>query len=199
MKLNWAERLMVNNPIQVFKQKQLVAWFTRTRPMKRGTFVLEIGCGRGAGARIVLNRFVPRRLDAFDLDWQMLQSAGRYLSEAERERITLCAGDTVALPFKSDAYDVIFGFGFLHHVPCWQVAVGEVARVLKPGGAYYFEEYYPGAYQNGITRQILKHPAENRFYSDDLRAGLKASGFQLEHALECKRLGVVGVALKPRR
>ena len=199
MKLNWAERLMVNNPIQVFKQKQLVSWFVRARPMQKGVSVLEIGCGRGAGARMVLNCFEPGRVDALDLDWRMLRSAGRYLSEAARKQIALYAGDSVHLPFKSDTYDAVFGFGFLHHVPHWQAAVAEVVRVLKSGGAYYFEEYYPSAYQNRITRRILEHPAENRFAGPDLKAGFKASGLQIKQALECKWVGVVGVALKTGR
>ncbi len=196
MKLNWAERLMVNNPIQVFKQKRLVSWFSRARPVQKGASVLEIGCGRGAGARIVLNCFEPGRVDALDLDWRMLRIARRYLSETERERIALFTGDSIHLPFKSRAYDAVFGFGFLYLVSHWQAAVYQFVRVLKSGGAYYFEEYYPSAYQNWITRRVLEHPAENRFFGDGLKAGFRASGLQLGQIRERKWLGVAGVAFK---
>ncbi len=196
MKLNWAERLMVNNSIQAFKQKLEVSWLRQVKPIEKGASILEVGCGRGAGARIVLNRFEPHRVDALDLDRKMVKAAGRYLSDLNRRQITLYVGDAVWLPFKESVYDAVFGFGFLHHVLNWEAAIIEVVRVLKPGGAYYFEEYYPASYQNVITKKLLLHPSENRFVSDDLKAAFEKSGLQLKKTLECKWLGVLGVAVK---
>ncbi len=49
MKLNWAERLVVNNPVRVMIQRRIIKWIkgvTRITPQAR---VLEIGCGRGPG------------------------------------------------------------------------------------------------------------------------------------------------------
>lgn len=57
----------------------------------------------------------------------------------------------------------MFDFGALHHVPAWQDGVAEIARVLKPGGIFYFEEVTRAALERWSYRAFLKHPKENRF------------------------------------
>ncbi len=50
MKLNWAERLAVNNPIRVFEQRMEIGWMKSRKSLEPGGVLLEIGCGRGVGA-----------------------------------------------------------------------------------------------------------------------------------------------------
>jgi ubiquinone/menaquinone biosynthesis C-methylase UbiE len=113
--------------------------------------------------------------------------------------MTMYVGDSIDLPFKSDALDALFGFGFLHHVPNWRRALSEIARVLKSGGVYYMEELYPSLYQNVITKHILLHPEHDRFTSKDLRAELDAAGLSLINSFELKKMGILGVAAKADR
>jgi len=196
MKLNWAERMVVNNPFRMAMQQMEMLWFMHTALPRPNLRFLEIGCGRGAGARILLKKMRPCRIDALDLDYSMVQKARRFLTPGERARVSLCVGDSTRLPFQSAVYDVIFGFGFLHHVPHWQSAVKEIARVLKPGGRYYIEEIYPPLYLNAITRRLLLHPIENRFESKDLKTALADAGLFLEFTLESRFLGILGVAVR---
>ena len=58
MKLNWAERWVVNNPTRVFQQHLEIKWLQQMMPLKAGTTVLEVGCGRGAGARLIQKAFL---------------------------------------------------------------------------------------------------------------------------------------------
>ena len=196
MKLNWAERWVVNNPFRVMEQRIEMKLFERMEPLAPGATLLEIGCGRGAGACLIRQKFRPSRLLAQDLDPQMTYMAGRYLANAGAGAVDLSVADAVDIPLKDECIDAVFGFGFLHHVPAWQTALREVMRVLKPGGRYYFEELYPGLYQNAVTGRILLHPAKNRFESEDLRAELAGTGLSIKAALEIKPLGILGVALK---
>ena len=198
MKLNWAERWVVNNPLRVFQQQIEIAWFKRMLPLAPGKTVLEMGCGRGAGAKLILRAFQPAGLHVQDLDIEMVVKAKQYLGGAELKKISLSVGDAVGLPFQADSLDVIFGFGFLHHVPDWRSALAEISRVLKTGGLYYFEELYPGLYQNVITKHILLHPEHDRFSSYDLRKGLDKTSLILKHAFELKKMGILGVAAKDR-
>ena len=105
-------------------------------------------------------------------------------------------GDVSCLPFRAGSVDAVFGFGVLHHVVDWRAALREIARVLKPGGAYFMEELYPTVYRNFITRHILLHPTADRFSSRDLKEALAQAGLPLRQALELKQLGILGYALK---
>ena len=59
MKLNWAERWAVNNPLRVLEQAIEIRRLKRMLPLPPGFTALEIGCGRGAGARVILREFRP--------------------------------------------------------------------------------------------------------------------------------------------
>lgn len=196
MKVNWAERLMVNSPIRLAVQHLIIRWIksvTRIPPQAR---VLEIGCGRGAGACLIQDEFNPAMLHAFDLDHQMILRAGRYLKPAHREKISLYVGDALQLPYRDGVLDVIFGFGVLHHLPNWRGGLREIARVLKPGGIYVLEEFYPPLYLNFLARRIFRHPEHDRFYSHDLHQALAAAGFRFQGRLEQKMLGILAVVVK---
>ncbi len=196
MKLNWAERLVVNNFPRVLEQRMQLRWMSRAAVLPPGARVLEIGCGRGAGACGVLKKFQPASMHAMDLDVAMIRKAQKYIPKAMKERIGLYVGNTVDLPYGAGVFDAVFGFGVLHHVVDWRSALAEVARVLKPGGNYFIEELYPTLYQNFITRHILLHPTEDRFSSKDLKEALARAGFSMKKSIELESIGILAVCGK---
>ena len=196
MKLNWVEKWVVNNPARGLEQRFQTGWLKRKMPLEKGAEILEIGCGRGVGARLIVEAFQPSRLFAFDLDIDMIQKAKRSLPMDAGETISLFVGDALHLPFQKGSLDAVFGFGFLHHVVDWRGALAEIARVLRKGGAYFMEELYPALYQNFITRHLLLHPRVNRFNSGDLRQGLDDLKMPVKEAMELKRWGILAVAVK---
>ncbi|MBW1956615.1 MAG: class I SAM-dependent methyltransferase [Deltaproteobacteria bacterium] len=133
MILNCAERLVVNNPLRMAMQRLEMVWFLQAADLSPNPRILEIGCGRGAGARILLKKMHPRRIEALDLDPVMMHTAKGFLTSKERERISLLAGDSTRLPFHSASFDVVFGFGLLHHVPDWESAVKKWPGSSNPG------------------------------------------------------------------
>jgi ubiquinone/menaquinone biosynthesis C-methylase UbiE len=196
MKLNWAERLAVNNPLRPLQQRLEITLLKRHLPLKSGLRILEIGCGRGAGARLIKDIFHPSRIHATDLDVEMIRMSHTYLMPEDRTGIDFCVADAAMLPFPERSMDAVFGFGVLHHVPDWQSALSEVVRVLKPGGIYFFEELFPPLYQNFITKHILLHPKENRFKSHELKKTMKQSGLVLGKYFEIRLIEIFGVAEK---
>lgn len=196
MKLNWAERWIVNNPLRVLEQRLEIRRLKGMMSLKPGAIALEVGCGRGAGAHLILKEFQLSQVYAMDLDVRMVRKAQDYLALRREGQVRLFVGNVFRLPLNPESMDAVFGFGVLHHVVDWRVALSEIARVLKPGGVYYIEELYPALYRNFITRRILLHPAEDRFFSHDLRQALKQADLPLKRALEVESLGVLGVAVK---
>lgn len=164
MNLNPAERLLVNNSFRALVQRFYEGPLLRSLggTVDGGT-VLEIGCGRGAGVEVILRQFRAARVFAIDLDPRQIQCAQQHLQGRYDGRFTLTEADTERLPFANETFDAVFDFGALHHVPNWQGAVSEIRRVLKPGGAFFFEEVTRAALERWIYRKFFKHPTVNRF------------------------------------
>ncbi len=196
MKLSFSERWFVNSPARRIGQHLVMQWFKRTVALKAGTTILEVGCGRGVGAKLIYETYQPAQLHLLDLDIRMIKKAARRLNGENEKPISFCAGDAARLPIRDDSLDAVFGFGFLHHVSAWRDGLAEVARVLRRGGVYFMEEYYPSLYQNFITKHILVHPEVDRFNSQDLHQAFQNASLTLTHTFELKRMGILGVGVK---
>ena len=136
MLLNRVEKAMMNNPVRAAFQRRLEGrmLFEMGGPM-RGGLALEVGCGRGVGTQIILDRFKAERVHAFDLDPDMVDLARRRLRK-HGDAVRLWAGTVTQIDAPDDTYDAVFDFGIIHHVPDWRSALTEIHRVLKPGGRF---------------------------------------------------------------
>lgn len=179
MKLNAVETALMNNPVRAASQRHFEARilhrFGGSIPNGRA---LEIGCGRGVGGEIVLERFGAAALDGFDLDPAMVALAQQRLSRFG-DRVRLWEGDATSIEAPAGSYDAVFDFGIIHHVPDWPRAVAEVARVLRPAGRFYFEEVTRHALRRWTYRRFLEHPTENRFSGDEFIAVCEQVGLHV--------------------
>lgn len=174
MKLNYIEKALMNNPIRAVVQRHHeAAMMERLGGRCEGKKILEIGCGRGVGTEIIFERFGASEVHAFDLDPKMIELAGRRLTKYPPEKLRLFVGDAEKIEAADASFDAVFDFGIIHHIPVWQKSVAEVARVLKPGGRFYFEEVTVQALNRWFYRTFLEHPIENRFTVEDFVAELK--------------------------
>jgi ubiquinone/menaquinone biosynthesis C-methylase UbiE len=179
MKLNVWEKLLVNNPARSMVQHHFEApLLLRMGGRLDGREVLEIGCGRGVGVEVIFQRFGAGRVTAIDLDPRMIALARERLRAFGPERLRLAVGEATAIDAPDHTFDGVFDFGMLHHVPNWQQAVTEVARVLKPGGLFFFEEVTKQALGRWIYRTLLDHPKENRFGVGEFTAALESNGIR---------------------
>lgn len=165
MKLNFAERLLVNNSVRALAQRFYEAPVLRRLggEMVNGGNVLEIGCGRGAGVEVILQQFHAAHVTGIDLDLFQIQRARSRLQGKYDGHFNLIQCDAELLPFANASFDAVFDFGALHHVQDWHRAISEIGRVLKPCGTFFFEEVPRAALERWIYRTFLEHPAENRF------------------------------------
>lgn len=184
MKLNTVERLAMNNPLRAAHQHHREAkWFRDALPGRglQGLEVLEIGCGRGVGVEVLLDRLGAARVLASDIDPDQVERARRRLHGRPPGSYTLCTADAASIETRDASVDAAVSFGTLHHVPRWQDAVAEVARVLRPGGAFLFEEVPRHVLDTRTFRTFTDHPREDRFeareFADALaRHGLHGTG-----------------------
>jgi ubiquinone/menaquinone biosynthesis C-methylase UbiE len=180
MKLNRAERWLVNNRVRAAVQRFYEGpLLRRLGGTVRGGTVLEIGCGRGRGIEVILRQFEVEHVCAVDLDPLQIERAGRRLQGKYPGRVTLMQGDAEELPFADTRFDAVFDFGALHHVPDWQRSVAEIQRVLKPGGTFFFEEVTREALERQVYRRFLEHPAENRFSEAEFLEVTRRHGMEL--------------------
>src|SRR5262245_40883185 len=123
MLLNAIEKAMMNNPVRAAVQRHFEA--PRLLEMggaSRGGNVLEGGCGRGVGSERTLDVFGAAHVDAFDLDPDMVaQATARLISRDEQVR--LWVGDATQIDAADGAYDAVFDFGIIHHIPAWRDAL----------------------------------------------------------------------------
>ena len=184
MKLNAVEKALMNNPLRAAVQRHYEAPLLRQLGGRAdGQQVLEIGCGRGVGTEIVLSEFGAARVDAFDLDPGMVALARRRLSRFG-DRVRVWEGDATVIDAGDEAYDAVFDFGIIHHVPAWRSALDEVARVLRPGGRFYFEEVTRHALDRAVYRRLFVHPTEDRFSGDEFLAGVERVGLRVDRCVE---------------
>jgi SAM-dependent methyltransferase len=103
-----------------------------------------------------------------------------------------------ALDARDDSYGAVFDFGIVHHIPDWRQAVAEVARVLTPGGRFYFEEVTAHALARPTYQWLFDHPTEDRFSAEEFLDGLTVHGLVVLGSLtRIQRDYLLGVAAKP--
>ena len=78
MRLNPIEFILINNPVRAAVQRHVEARrLLRMGGPVPGARALEIGCGRGVGATLILEVFEAATVHAFDLDHRMVVRARR--------------------------------------------------------------------------------------------------------------------------
>jgi len=113
--------------------------------------ILEIGCGRGIALAPLARLLDPVRLTGLDIDPAFLAIARARLDSLGVDA-ELVPGDARALPFPADSFDLVFDFGTCYHIGRAGAALGEVARVLAPGGRFVHETK---------LSQLLSHPVRS--------------------------------------
>ena len=109
-----------------------------------GRQLLELGCGAGWMTRLLAERFRPARILATEVDRIQLE---KNLAQPPIPGVEFRYGGAEAIAAPDASFDAVFMFKSLHHVPRDLMApsLGEIHRVLVPGGlAYFCEPVYWG-------------------------------------------------------
>lgn len=159
---------------------------------------LDVCCGTGAGMRW-FRPLCTEEMVGIDRSRGMLEEAERRLAPLRSEvPLRLVQGDAMAMPFDDGTFELAVSFGAFGHIlerdePRF---VGELARVLKPGGRFVFitsempsmmsPQYWVARGFNGAmrVRNALIKPEFIMYYLTFLLPGvrflLRSKGFDVE-------------------
>ncbi|MFW6289199.1 MAG: class I SAM-dependent methyltransferase [Spirochaetota bacterium] len=172
---------------------------------RAGGDVLELGVGTGAN----LPHYDPQRIRSLTLTDLSLSPRLRDRAEDLRERTGLQNGevhlhtaDAEDLPYGSESFDtVVFTLVFCS-VPDQSRALGEVRRVLRPGGRILFVEHVrphgPSGrlvdHVNPLWHAVTRECNINR----DTAQAIRRAGFRIEELrVGARGFLVDGVAVRP--
>lgn len=147
----------------------------------RGLRVLEIGCGLGTdGAQFAKAGAIYTGVD--------LTEAAVELSRKRFELFdlpgTFRTADAEKLDFADDSFDLVYSHGVLHHTPDTPRAVGEVRRVLRPGGRAVVMLYHRDSYNYRVNIRVLRRAGAHLL---KFEPGLKAVHYVTGEPLDSLR------------
>jgi SAM-dependent methyltransferase len=138
----------------------------------RGLKVLEIGCGLGTdGAQFAL---AGADYTGIDLTEAAIDLARRRFALSGLKG-DFRVSDAEKLDFADESFDLVYSHGVLHHTPDIEAAIGEVYRVLRPGGRAVIMLYHRGSYNYRVGIRVLRRAGAGLLQSE--------SGIKLVHRL----------------
>lgn len=121
---------LITRVLSYGQDRRWKATLVREAHISASDVVVDLACGTGDLARLA-SAAGARRVVGLDLTFRMLA-----LASPRGGSVRYLAGDMGALPIASASADVVTtGYG-LRNVPDLDVAIDEVARVLRPGGRF---------------------------------------------------------------
>ena len=137
----------------------------------RGKRVLEIGCGMGTHAEMLVRAGAD--FTAIDQTGFAAMATKRRLDLLQRGGQVL-RQDAESLAFAGNSFDLVWTWGVIHHSTSTERCVAEIARVLKPGGRLMMMVYYRpslvyylhcGLIRGVLMGQLLRKPLQ-KIYVD---------------------------------
>lgn len=144
-----------------------------------GPRVLDVGCGTGALAELVLEAIPGCRLTGIDLAPVMVARAQARLAG----RATVQEGDAEHLPFRDHAFDLVVCCDSFHHYPDPARAAFNLWRVLDRGGTLVLADTWQPAPARALMNAWMPYSREGdvRIYAEDELRALLAPWFTSVH------------------
>ena len=119
------------------------AFVSRLLELGAGGRVLDVGCGPGHVALLLVTMNPALEVVGVDLSTQMLRIAEEHRAiSAHAERVRFELGDAKGLPYVDASFDCVCSNTILHHIPDPVPFLRECSRVLAPGGALLVRDLY---------------------------------------------------------
>ena len=161
----YSQRFWVEAPHPFITRKRLLE-ILAPAPGER---LLEIGPGTGYYSLDVAERLEGGTLAIFDIQQEMLDHVLRRAGERGLTNIEPTRGDAQALPYPDATFDGAYLVTVLGEIPDQDAALGELARVLRPGGRMVVGELFGDPHM--VTLGSLRSRAEAKGLRFERRLG----------------------------
>lgn len=98
-----------------------------------GAEMLEVGSGRGGGAKYINEYLGPKKITGLDIAHNAVRLANKNHSS---EGLQFVQGNAENLPFDDESFDVVMNVESCHAYGSVPAFLKEVKRVLRPGGYF---------------------------------------------------------------
>ena len=176
MKLTKIEKVYVNSSKQTKRNIKIAEQLFHQVNLNEVKRVLEVGCGIGVLSSYLAYKY-SWRVTGIDLDSEQIEIARK--DQGENEYLKFVEADATNLPsYIDDEFDLVLSFDVLHHIPDWGRAVGEIYRVLKPGGFYVLSDLAFSSFLVKNFRGLLSKFG-GLFTVDEINHQLKMDNFDI--------------------
>jgi SAM-dependent methyltransferase len=138
--------------------------------------VLDLACGPGNVTRRLSHLMPDSTVVGIDLSQEMLERAVRLTRKEGLRNVYYMRGSALSLPFKPGSFDAVSCCGALQLFP---QAIGEISRVLKPGGEFVCQTTVGPRRAPFYVRAADRILKFSWFYLDDLKDRLSSFNFNL--------------------
>lgn len=149
----------------------------------QGKHVLDIGCGSGAIAVLLVQKFGAAKVTGIDVEAPVCKAARTRVSEAELEdRIDIVEVVPGPLPFEDETFDVVFSKDSIIHIPDKSALAAEAYRVLRSEGRFAASDWltnHDGDLSPEMEHYVKIEDLEFRMASpENYRMAMQKAGFE---------------------
>ncbi len=192
----WRRSALVTRLLAIsFEQEQEL--ILRSVSLKGAETVLDLACGPGIYARPLAWKLPAGTVVGLDISLPMLRYASRRGREENLKNLVLIHGTALQLPFPSNRFDFVNCCGALHLFPDVPRVLGEIHRVLKPGGGFTVAASRLGTGTvAALATAVRRLLGVDAFSPDELGSQLKNVGFEQVQCHHAQRIWLIMSARK---
>lgn len=142
-----------------------------------GLRVLEISSGHGGGASYVTRYLKPRTMHGIDRNPAAIQFSRTH---HPIDGLTFSRGDALSLDFPDGAFDAVINVEASHCYPDIPRFLGEVRRVLRPGGRFLYADFRQKNPGHDVLRRQIEESGLAIVEEEDISADV-VRGMELNH------------------
>jgi SAM-dependent methyltransferase len=185
----WDQRLVHHREMKILKK--FLGIIAASRPGNTSAYALDSPCGYGRFARLLIDHNF--RLASSDLSLAMVQRA-RLKDTSPRIPVGIVSNLTQGLPFKTNAFTLVFSMRFFHHLHHSADRRSALAEFARASGGWVILSYYQAnplhRLERALRRKIKREEAES--------AGLEIvnvrplfRGIHAQHIALLRKIGIL--------